>query len=80
MKSILAWLTEQWAKNSPLRHAVGAFLAVELSPYVVQVYDWTIGLAALPDWSLALHNLGKAVIGAVMLFLLRLWQKPTEVK
>lgn len=76
MKSILAWLAAQWAKNSPLRHAVGAFLAVELAPYVAQVYQWTIGSSVFPDWHLALQNLGKAIVGAVCLFLLRLWQKP----
>lgn len=76
MKSILAWLATQWAKNSPFRHAVGAFLAVELAPYAAQVYQWTVGADVLPDWRLALHNLGKALIGAAMLYLLRLWQKP----
>ena len=55
MKSLLAWLASQWAKNSPLRHAVGAFLAVELAPYVAQVYQWTKGVAVLPDWHLAVQ-------------------------
>lgn len=75
MKSFLAALSRLWATNSPVRHAVGAFLAVELAPYLTQIYDWSVGNGALPDWGLVAHNLGKAIVGAIVLGLLRWLQR-----
>jgi hypothetical protein len=71
MDNLLNWLKAAWASKSPLRHAVFAFLAVQLAPVLTQAYEWAVSGASLPDWHTAAGSFGKAVVGALLAGLLR---------
>ena len=71
-------LKKWWGISSPFRHAMTAFLSIQLAVPLAQVADWASskGATALPNWHSVLMDLMYASIAA----LIAAWMKWAQNK
>lgn len=73
VQTIQSW----WVKSSPFRHAVFAFLAVNLALPLAQISDWAAskGTTPLPNWHSVLLDVFYASLTALIAAILRFFQR-----